>query len=37
MAVSEDEQRMKAPNAVRNSAYDEAMFTMKGGLHDHRP
>jgi gluconate 2-dehydrogenase gamma chain len=37
MTVSEDEQRMKAPKAVRNSAYDEAMFTMKGGAHDRRP
>jgi gluconate 2-dehydrogenase gamma chain len=37
MTVSEDEQRMKAPKAVRNSAYDEAMFTMKGGSHGHRP
>jgi gluconate 2-dehydrogenase gamma chain len=37
MTVGEDEQRMKAPNAVRKSAYDEAMFTMKGGAHDHRP
>jgi gluconate 2-dehydrogenase gamma chain len=37
MTVREDEQRMKAPKAVRNSAYDEAMFTMKGGDHGHRP
>jgi gluconate 2-dehydrogenase gamma chain len=37
MTVGEDEQRMKAPKAVRKSAYDEAMFTMKGGAHDHRP
>jgi hypothetical protein len=36
MAVSEDEQRMKPkPLAVRESAYDGAMFTMKGGRHDH--
>jgi gluconate 2-dehydrogenase gamma chain len=37
MTVGEDEQRMKAPKAVRKSAYDEAMFTVKGGAHDHRP
>jgi gluconate 2-dehydrogenase gamma chain len=37
MTVGEDEQRMRAPKAVRKSAYDEAMFTMKGGAHDHRP
>ena len=37
VTVGEDEQRMKAPKAVRKSAYDEAMFTMKGGAHDHRP
>jgi gluconate 2-dehydrogenase gamma chain len=37
MTVGEDEQRMKAPKAVRKSAYDEPMFTMKGGAHDHRP
>jgi gluconate 2-dehydrogenase gamma chain len=37
MTVGEDEQRMKTPKAVRKSAYDEAMFTMKGGAHDHRP
>ena len=36
MAVSEDEQRMKPkPTAVRESAYDGAMFTMKGGSHGH--
>jgi hypothetical protein len=36
MAVSEDEQRMKPkPPAVRESAYDGAMFTMKGGSHGH--
>jgi gluconate 2-dehydrogenase gamma chain len=37
MAVAEDEQRMKAPEPVRKSAYEEAMFTMKGGAHGHRP
>jgi gluconate 2-dehydrogenase gamma chain len=37
MAVGEDEQRMKAPNSVRKSAYEDAMFTMKGGAHGHRP
>jgi gluconate 2-dehydrogenase gamma chain len=37
MAVAEDEQRMKAPKPVRKSAYEEAMFTMKGGAHGHRP
>ena len=37
MTVGEDEQRTKAPKAVRKSAYDEAMFTMKGGAHDHGP
>jgi gluconate 2-dehydrogenase gamma chain len=37
MAVGEDEQRMKAPKPVRKSAYDDAMFTMKGGAHGHRP
>jgi gluconate 2-dehydrogenase gamma chain len=37
MTVGEGEQRMESPKAVRNSAYDEAMFTMKGGTHDHRP
>jgi len=34
MAVSEDEQRIKAkPTAIRKSAYDDEMFTMKGGGH----
>ena len=42
MAVGADEQRMGVPKAVRKSAYDEAMFTMKGagtkgGDHGHRP
>jgi gluconate 2-dehydrogenase gamma chain len=41
MAVGADEQRMGVPKTVRKSAYDEAMFTMKGGPkggdHGHRP
>jgi gluconate 2-dehydrogenase gamma chain len=37
MAVGADEQRMKAPKPVRKSAYEDAMFTMKGGAHGHRP
>jgi gluconate 2-dehydrogenase gamma chain len=37
MAVGEDEQRMKAPEPVRKSAYEDAMFTMTGGAHGHRP
>jgi gluconate 2-dehydrogenase gamma chain len=37
MAVGEEEQRMKTPKPVRKSAYDDAMFTMKGGAHGHRP
>jgi hypothetical protein len=42
MAVSENEQRLNAPPPVRKSAYDDAMFTMKGGNptggdHGHRP
>jgi gluconate 2-dehydrogenase gamma chain len=40
MAVGEDEQRMGVPKAVRKSAYDDAMFGMKGqkgGDHGHRP
>jgi gluconate 2-dehydrogenase gamma chain len=37
MAVGEDEQRMGVPRAVRKSAYDDAMFGMKGGDHGHRP
>jgi len=36
-AVGEGEQRMKAPAPVRRSAYEDAMFTMKGGSHGHRP
>jgi gluconate 2-dehydrogenase gamma chain len=37
MAVSADEQGAKAPQPVRKSAYADAMFTMKGGDHGHRP
>jgi gluconate 2-dehydrogenase gamma chain len=41
MAVAEDEQRLKAPQPIRKSAYDDAMFTLKGsqkgGDHGHRP
>jgi len=41
MAVGEDEQRLKAPQPIRKSAYDDAMFTLKGsqkgGDHGHRP
>jgi gluconate 2-dehydrogenase gamma chain len=42
MAVGPDEQSMRVPQAVRKSAYDEAMFTPKGGNrkgddHGHRP
>jgi gluconate 2-dehydrogenase gamma chain len=37
MAVGEDEQRMKAPSPARKSAYEDAMFTMKGSAHGHRP
>jgi gluconate 2-dehydrogenase gamma chain len=36
MAVSEDEQRMKVkPTAIRKSAYDDEMLTMKGGNRGH--
>jgi gluconate 2-dehydrogenase gamma chain len=38
MAVSDDEQGMKAkPTAVRESAYDNEMFTIRGGGHGHQP
>jgi gluconate 2-dehydrogenase gamma chain len=37
MAVDADEQGAKAPQPVRKSAYADAMFTMKGGDHGHRP
>jgi gluconate 2-dehydrogenase gamma chain len=36
-AVGEGEQRLKAPETIRKSAYEDAMFTMKGGGHGHRP
>jgi gluconate 2-dehydrogenase gamma chain len=42
MAVSENEQRQNTPPPARRSAYDDPMFTMKGGNtiggdHGHRP
>jgi gluconate 2-dehydrogenase gamma chain len=38
MAVAEDEQRMDVrAKPIRQSAYDDAMFSMKGGDHGHRP
>ena len=38
VAVSEDEQRMNPkPRPVRKSAYDDPMFTSKGGGHGHQP
>jgi gluconate 2-dehydrogenase gamma chain len=41
MTAGPEEQRMRAPKAVRKSAYEEAMFTPKGsqpgGDHGHRP
>ena len=37
VAVAEDEQRMRKPAAVRTSAYDDPMFTLKGGGHGHQP
>src|SRR5260370_5102101 len=41
MAVDAEEQRMSVPEAVRKSAYEEAMFARKGsatgGAHGHRP
>jgi gluconate 2-dehydrogenase gamma chain len=38
LVVTEDEQRMNVrATPVRQSAYDEAMFSMKGGGHGHRP
>jgi gluconate 2-dehydrogenase gamma chain len=36
MAVGESEQRLKAPQSVRKSAYDDGMFTLKSGGHGHR-
>ena len=36
IAVTEDEQRMKVkPTAIHKSAYDDEMFTMKGGSRGH--
>ena len=38
MVVTEGEQRMdERTKPVRQSAYDDAMFSMKGGGHGHRP
>jgi gluconate 2-dehydrogenase gamma chain len=38
LAVAEDDQRMNArAKPIRQSAYDDATFTMKGGGHGHRP
>jgi gluconate 2-dehydrogenase gamma chain len=37
MAVGENEQRLKAPQPVRKSAYDDEMFNLKSGDHGHRP
>ena len=39
MTVGPEEQRMSATKAVRKSAYEEAMFALKGkgGDHGHRP
>jgi gluconate 2-dehydrogenase gamma chain len=37
MVVSSDEQGAKAPQPIRKSAYADAMFTMKGADHGHRP
>jgi gluconate 2-dehydrogenase gamma chain len=37
VAVGDTDQRLKAPAPVRTSAYDDAMFTMKGAGHGHRP
>jgi gluconate 2-dehydrogenase gamma chain len=35
MTVGEAEQRLKAPEPVRKSAYNDGMFTLKGGEHGH--
>jgi gluconate 2-dehydrogenase gamma chain len=35
--VAEDEQRLRRPMTIRKSAYDDAMFTLKGGGHGHQP
>jgi gluconate 2-dehydrogenase gamma chain len=38
MVVTEGEQRMgERATPIRQSAYDDAMFSMKGGGHGHRP
>src|SRR5437660_304984 len=36
-AVAEDEQRMRKPATLRKSAYDDPMFSGKGGGHGHQP
>ena len=35
--AAEDDQRMRKPTAIRKSAYDDPMFTLKGGGHGHQP
>jgi gluconate 2-dehydrogenase gamma chain len=38
LTVTAEEQRMKArASSVRQSAYADATFSMKGGSHGHRP
>jgi len=36
-AAAEDDQRLRKPTAIRKSAYDDPMFTLKGGGHGHQP
>jgi hypothetical protein len=36
-AVVEGEQRMRKPAMLRKSAYEDPMFTSKGGGHGHQP
>lgn len=35
MTVGESEQRLKVPEPIRKSAYNDGMFTLKGGEHGH--
>jgi gluconate 2-dehydrogenase gamma chain len=35
MTVGEGEQRLKAPEPIRKSAYNDGMFTLRGGGHGH--
>jgi gluconate 2-dehydrogenase gamma chain len=35
MTVGEAEQRLKTPEPIRKSAYNDGMFTLKGGEHGH--